>query len=1131
MQKVDGHIYYSPTDLCRHLDCSHWTTLTCSNLVTPLSKDEPSEEGRLVQAKGIQHEKRFLADLKAKGKSVWDLSDMGGTHAERLAATKEAMAVGHEIIYQPFLVRDGFVGLADFLIRIECRSELGSYSYEALDTKLASYTKPFVIIQLCLYSEMLQTLQGTMPCHIHVYLGSGIQESHLVKDFFEYYKHLKRDFLNHVSDHRQAYPEPCDHCERCDFRTLCNTKRIEDDHLSQVANIRKSQIRKLATVDVRTVEALGTSSHNHVKGIGDQTLSRLRQQSQLQLHKRHTDKDKYELLPDTSATKGLRSLPEPDKGDLFFDIEGDPLFPQGLEYLFGICHSKGTEVAFEEFWSHNHREEKQSFEKLITFFMERLKRFPKMHIYHYATYEETAVKRLMCKYATMEAEVDHLLREKVFVDLFKIVRHSLLISEPAYSIKNVERFYLPKRKAEVKTASASIVYYEKYIETGDNKFLVYIRDYNLEDCVSLIGLRDWLGQLKAGAPEVPVEASPPVSFATEENPLQMQLKEFEGALLTGLPESEADYTLQQRLDRLIYDLADYYRREAKPAWWKRFSRQTATSEELIEDGECIGGLELSMVTPPFPEKKSTVVTYISPEQEYKFREGDSGDIAEDLSPAGTIVKLDVKERFLQLKRGNAKGNLPLYLDLIPQGPIGTDTLRNSLWSFIESYIQAKTGVVCPHRSILDLLERKKPTIKGIVSGAPLYTSDTANLRGFLDIVLRMENTYLFIQGPPGTGKTYTASHLILGLMKEAKKVGVSANSHKVIHNLLTAVEQRADESGFTFCGIKKASWSSDDTQFNGKYINNVGTGDDVAAELPGADLVAGTVWLFASIGGQQPFDYLFIDEAGQLSLAHLIAAGTAAKNIILVGDQMQLAQPTQGVHPGDSGKSALEYLLQGRHTIPPEEGILLETTYRMHPNVCGFISEAVYDGRIRSLAGLERQELLTNGALSDKLLRTGITCRFVNHEGSVQRSDEEAEHIKSLYEDILKLRYRDRHDQEHAFTPDNILVVSPYNMQVNNLKRTLGDHARVGTVDKFQGQEAEVVIVSMATSSPDEVSRGIDFLYSQNRLNVSLSRARIASILVMSPQLMNIRCSTVEQMKLANTLCWAKEYASTPQRL
>lgn len=1122
MQLRDGKTLYSPTDLCNHFECPHWTILACTDLETPLQKDPQDEEGTLVRAKGEKHESTYLKQLQDKGNRVSILKDVGKTREDRLAATLSAMRAGEETIYQAFLTHGQFTGYADFLIRVERPSQLGSWSYEALDTKLAGYTKPYFIIQLCLYSELLESLQGVLPERIHVALGDGRKESYLVKDYYQYFQHLKRDFLRHASESPETYPEPCSHCDRCDFRTLCNDKRIADDHLSQVANIRKSQIRRLAKVGVTTVEQLGACSQERVKGIGDQPFARLKEQAKLQLHKRHTGNDRYELLPPPSPTKGLLALPPPDEGDLFFDIEGDPFFPEGLEYLFGVVHLEGTQERFFDLWSHSHREEKASFEKLIAYFMERLERYPNMHIYHYASYEETAVKRLMCKYATMEAEVDHLLRNKVFVDLYKIVRQSLLISEPSYSIKNVEHFYLPARQGEVKTAGASVVYYEKYVETGSQKYLDDIKAYNLEDCISLVGLRNWLVKLKSEVNlEVPPQPEERTSYSSEQNPTVVKLKAYEEALTAGLPESPVDYIEHQRVDKLIFDLADYYRREDKPAWWKMFSRQSANVEELIDDGECLGGLALHPTIAPYAEKRSTVYTYTFPEQEYKFEVGDRGMIAETLEPSGEIVSLDQENQIIALKRGNKSGPMPRTFDLIPQGPIKTEALRDSLWRFIDAYIAAKETNGRPHAAIQDLLERRAPRIEGIVPGEPIYTAQNTTIHHYLSVLQGLENSYLFIQGPPGTGKTYTASHLIVGLMKSGKRVGISANSHKVIHNLLSKVEERADEIGFEFAGLKKASGQNPESYFDGKYIAN---SDDGTLNAGHYDLFAGTAWFFAGFGGKEQLDYLFIDEAGQLSLAHLIAAGTAAKNIILIGDQMQLAQPTQGVHPGDSGKSVLDYLLQGRHTIPSTEGILLETTYRMHPRVCQFISDAVYDGRIKSADRLDIQALLLNGNGHTAIPAAGITCHLIDHDGSVQRSDEEALAVKNLYDTLLQVRYRNKDGQEHKFSPDNILVVSPYNMQVNHLKRTLGDEARVGTVDKFQGQEAEVVIVSMATSSPEEIPRGIDFLYSQNRLNVSLSRARICSILVMSPELMNVRCNAVEQMKLANTLCWVRQY-------
>jgi len=1122
MQKHDNNILFSASDLCRHLDCTHVTSLAFLDLESPLQKDEQDEEMQLLAKKGIEHEQQYLERLHEQDITIAELTDKYEGNAERLLATKQAMQSGVDVIFQAFLHDDPFLGYADFLVKTDRPSDLGAYSYEVLDTKLAKHSKPYYIIQLCLYSELLSHLQGLMPQNIHVALGDGRQETFALTDFYHYFTHLKRRFLEHVGSQVKTYPEPCAYCDKCVFRSLCQKQLVDDDHLYQVANIRKGQIKKLASSGIATLEELATTKLENIKGMGSDTYSRLKVQAGLQLHKRNTGENKFVMLQPKSSNQGLHMLPESNEGDLFFDIEGDPLYPDGLEYLFGVFHINDQQDMFVDLWSHDHGAEKESFEKLVQFFIDRLTEYPQMHIYHYASYEETALKRLMSKYGTMEAEVDHLLRNKVLVDLYKIVRHSLQVSEPAYSIKNLERFYMD-REAEVTSAGASIVYYEKYISTGDQKFLDDILAYNLEDCRSLKLLQDWLWELRTSAHlEIPKEQERE-DFNKKDDPHLAQLRVFEEALTKDLPASESDFSPTQKIDKLVFDLADFHRREAKPAWWRMFSRQTMTTDELIEDAECVGGLQISQDTSPYSEKQSTVVTYSFPEQEFKFKEGDQGLIAETLENAGTIVSLDQDNLLLQLKRGNRAGPLPDALDIVPKGPIGTGPLKEALWRFIEAYISDKQSGVNSYSAILNILAQGHPRIRGLERGAPL-NEPSADIKDYLRICQQMDNSHLFIQGPPGTGKTYTASHLILGLVKAGKKVGVTANSHKVIHNLLDAVENRADDSGFGFKGLKKSSWSNPESMYNGKYIDNAGSNDDVFGALNQVSLVAGTAWLFSTLGESQCLDYLFIDEAGQISLANLIAMGTSAKNIVLVGDQMQLAQPTQGLHPGNSGKSVLDYLLQERHTIPPAEGILLDTTYRMHPKVCKFISEAVYDGRVKSLSGLEQQAVLQNGSMFDDLPESGLTCHFVSSDGAVQRSDEEAEHVKKVYDRLLTLKYRDSDGNTNAFTPDNVLVVSPYNMQVNNLKRVLGDKARVGTVDKFQGQEAEVVIVSMATSNPEEIPRGIDFLYSQNRLNVSLSRARAVSILVLSPQLLDVKCNTIEQMRLANMLCWASDY-------
>ena len=1127
VKQSGNSVIYSATDLCDHLECSHLSSLKQTDLATPLPKDPPDEQSTIIIKRGMAHEARYLELLRRQSKTIVDIRQVAATDDEREQATRDAMQSGADVIYQAYLRDLPFAGYADFLIKTERASTLGKYSYEVVDTKLALHAKPLFIIQLSLYSEILAKYQGATPEFMHVVLGDGRQESYLAKDFYHYFTQLKSEFLAHLVDGESTYPDPCQHCGVCQFRSLCEKKRLDDDHLWQVANIRSSQIRRLAAAEVTTLKALAETKHVHVKGIGDDSLERLKKQADLQLHKRSTGENKLVMLPQISNTKGLMTLPKPSSGDLFFDIEGDPLIPGGLEYLFGVYMIDGPKPVFRDFWAHSHGEEKRSFQALIAFFTERFRQFPDMHIYHYAAYEETAIKRLMSKYGTMENEVDELLRNNVFVDLYRIVRHSLMTSEPAYSIKNLEHFYMPGREAQVKTASASIVYYERYIETREQSLLDDIKAYNLEDCRSLHLLRDWLGELRK---DLPVKSTP-VDDEYKENEklleLQQHLKDFEAALVSGLPDDDLLYTPAQRVDKLVFDLADFYRREAKPAWWRMFSRQTMTSEEIIDDADCIGGLVLSKQHPPVEVKRSTLYRYTFPPQEFKFKEGDRGKIAESLMPAGEIVSIDFDNGLISLKKGTSKGPLPEQFDLVPGGPINTDVLRNSLWSFIDDYIAAKSTGTRTHAAIQDLLERVPPRIAGVAADAPLYDPAALNPQVCSSIAERMANTYLFIQGPPGTGKTYTASHMILHLMKAGKRIGVSANSHKAIHNLLDAVEKRATETQFSFSGLKKSSRDNADTTYDSSNIHSEGDAEGVIAQSPRANLIAGTVWLFANPGLKETLDYLFIDEAGQISLAHMIAAGMSARNIVLVGDQMQLAQPTQGVHPGASGNSVLEYLLQGRHTIPITEGILLDTTYRMHPKVCKFISAAIYDDRIKSHPSLAEQSILHTDSL---LPEAGILCDFVKHEGCGQRSEIEAERIDTLYTQLLGCQYRDSKGQTHPVTPDDILVVSPYNMQVNLLKQTLGPVARVGTVDKFQGQEAQVVLVSMATSSQDEVVRGIEFLLSQNRLNVSLSRAKTLAILVLSPDLLSVRCSTIDQMRLVNTLCWAKSYSKNLQR-
>jgi len=426
-----------------------------------------------------------------------------------------------------------------------------------------------------------------------------------------------------------------------------------------------------------------------------------------------------------------------------------------------------------------------------------------------------------------------------------------------------------------------------------------------------------------------------------------------------------------------------------------------------------------------------------------------------------------------------------------------------------------------------ILNQEIPRIKGRQKGETIIKDLSETESQIIETVTRLDNSYMFIQGPPGTGKTYTGSRIIVELLRLNKRIGVSSNSHKAINNLLAAIEAVAAQSKITFRGVKKST-GNEDSVFAGKYIQDVFSNEAIYND--NWQLLAGTAWLFSDSHLDHKLDYLFIDEAGQVALANLVAMGTSANNIILLGDQMQLSQPIQGVHPARSGESSLDYLLNGLATIQPERGIFLKTTWRMNPDICRFISDAVYDGRLMPDKANLKQKLKLNTEAHPVLKRTGLIYVPVEHDGCSQRSQEEAELVLEIYNNLLNQQFYDKKGKIHSITKDNILVVAPYNMQVNLLIRMLPNGARVGTIDKFQGQEAEVVIVSITTSSGEYLPRFIEFLYSKNRLNVALSRAKCLALLLANPALMAVRCRTVEEMALVNTLCWVKDYSEIQMR-
>jgi len=1118
MQKRGSGRLYAATDLVNFLECEHLTSLDLLNLQAPLERAKADESTQLIQQKGYEHEDAYVQLLRDQKLNVVDIASGNDSLEAKVAATREAMRAGVDVIFQATLLQGELVGYADFLIKVSRPSALGDYSYEVSDTKLSRKSKAKFLVQLSFYSKLLTVAQRVAPLYMHVILGDRSKKTYRCADFAHYFEALLERFLARMAAEGKAtYPEPCNHCDLCSWINICKERWLADDHLNQVANIARGQIIKLRAAGVDTMAKLGAlAKGTSVPKVQAGTLEKLRHQAYLQDKARRTGERIVELLP-TVPTRGFLRMPEPNAGDMFFDMEGDPLEEGGLEYLFGLYYLEGGNWHFKGFWAHSRQEEGVAFEQFVDFVVARLKTYPGAHVYHYAKYEETALKKLMTLHATREAEVDNWLRRGVLVDLYQVVREGIMVSEPRYSIKNIEHFYLEAREGDVTNAGASIVWYERWKETGDQALLDSIEKYNEDDVRSTQELRDWLLTLRPtelpwAEPRIPTAGATGKTTSTE--PLteaEARLVPYRRALVEPLPDDRQTWTADQTARELTYQLLDFHRRADKPDYWAMFQRMELDEDDLLEDPECLAGLVADPDFPPQAVKRSTVYTYLYPLQETKLRDGSSITRADNGDSLGNL-EMDSEARRVRIKVGPSKERPPERLSLGPGSPIQTKSIQEALFRFADTVISGSHK----YPALESVLRRDIPSIAGKQPDVPMIVGK-ATVDACTAVVMGMQDSYLFIQGPPGAGKTYTGSHVIVALLAAGKKVGITSNSHRPINHLLEKVVEVAAKQGVRFKGVKKSS-KDDDSAYPGDGIENLYDNDEVFSCE--AALVAGTAWLFSRPDADQYLDYLFVDEAGQVSLANLIAVGTSASNLVLLGDQMQLSQPTKGVHPGRSGDSSLDYLLDGVATIAPNRGIFLETTWRMHPAVCSFISDAVYDSRLEPEAKNEKRVLVLRDDAHPLLKPAGIVFAPVEHEGCSQQSPEEGDLIKRLYEDLLRQSYTADDGSVHPMTAENILLVAPYNMQVNLLRDALPEGARVGTVDKFQGQEAEVVLVSMTTSSEAELPRFMEFLFSKNRLNVAVSRAKSLAVLVANPALMTIKCSTPEQMGLVNTLCW-----------
>jgi predicted RecB family nuclease len=1130
----DGSPVYTATDLCDYLACGHLVTLKRRVAAGEEIPRDPSALSEVLASLGAGHEQHHLDALMARGlriKAFEDGRDRNASSAADLRAleaeTVEAMRDGYDVIYQPTFFDGRWLGRADFLTRVDTPSAWWGFSYEAADAKLARRVRSEALLQLCEYSAHLERLQGTAPQSMHVILGDGTEHSYRLDEFSAYHATVKRDFDAALLEGLDGtYPDPVEHCTTCGFAARCAAQRKRDDHLSQVARMRSSQVQALQLAGVATMTALALSSPDTDPPgrMQAETFKSLRAQAALQHQGAHSDgAPRFELLDAWELGHGLCALPRPSPGDLFFDMEGDGLARDvPLEYLFGAVDMDGT---YHAWWGHDEAGEKRAFEEFVDFAIARLERFPDVHIYHYAAYEKTALRRLMSRHGTREEEVDRLLRNQVLVDLYRVVRQGIRLSTDSYSLKKVERLYMPPREESIADAAGSMVMYERWLTSregggeGDSSLLEEIALYNERDCASTVLLRAWLEARRAeeerlrGAPvERPAAVERAVSEALHDTVEATQ--EVAAALLAGVPDVPEQRTAAERARWLLAPVLSYHRRESKVGWWRHFDQLSMTPEELENDTYALGPL----VQVGSREDGGRVIErYRFDPQEHRIGKDDKPLDPESRTERGyapavaEVADIDSARGEITLSRTPAQMRWGSPRFLIPTTPIQTDVQEESLLDLARWVVA--NGVDAPglRRAGRDLLMRLPPRLRTAPDGELRIAGETAPETA-TRLILDLDAGCLPIQGPPGAGKTHTAAEAILALLDQGRgPIGITALSHSAIRTLMGKIEELAPALGPMPRMIhQRSSTAGTDAIRMARAPVDV----EKALAEDAVDVVGGTSWLFSRPELEGMFDTLVVDEAGQLSLSDVLAVSRATRSLVLVGDPRQLAQPLQGSHPPGVGVSALDHLLDGDVTIAPDRGVLLDLTWRMHPAVSAFISRSFYENRLGSEPQCARQAVLEDGVAI-----TGLRHAFVEHTGDRVRSDEEALRVRDIIDRLTQGTWRSDRGEERPLTLDDIVVVAPYNAHVACLVEALPPDARVGTVDRFQGQEAAVSIFSMATSSVEDLPRNLEFLFSLNRLNVAVSRARAVSILVCSPELLRARCHTPEQMRLVNALC------------
>ncbi len=1130
MKIRNKNISLAPTDLSNFHSCHHLTYLDTKNAKGLIER--PSRYGPLLdelKARGIAHEQKYFEHLKSQGLSFVQINNSDSDNFSKETALEETIAAmrnGIDVIYQATLLDNTWLGRADFLHKVESSSKFGNWSYEVVDTKLARDTKAGTILQLCVYSYLLSKLQGTRPEFMCVVTpGSDfIPLKYRVDDYGAYFRFAENNITDFIESEEDTYPELVPHCDLCTWWSECEKRRRGDDHLCYVAGIRGSQIKSLRSLGIERLADLA-----HLENIPEtphgsrEALTRVRDQAKVQFIGRDKSGSYYEFIEPFNSEHGLAMLPEPTQDDIFLDFEGSHFVEQGVqEYLTGfLTLDPDGNQNYTALWARTLEEECRSFEEFIDIAIDACMRNQNAHIYHFASYEPTALKRLMGRFATRGEELDDLLRREAFVDLYTIVKRTLIASVERYSIKDLEPFFGYSRSQDLAEATMSRRIVENIIESGDiddanQKHFQIVESYNREDCESAKRLRDWLEKLReeviSNGHVLPRPDIKTGDASEEISELDSELQRLRDGLLQEVPMEPEDRSDEQQARFTLAHMMEFHRREDKAAWWEYFRVLDLDQSDYVDERRALINLKFEKVV---DAKRAPLQRYSFVPQELDVRRNDDVYDSEG-NKVGKVTDVNYSARTIDIKKMIATADEHPN-SVVFHNQVSSKALRESLMRFGESVLEQGFNGQLPYSSGLELLLCNSSPLAG--DNGSLQQVNESTLDAACRLALNLDHHVLAIQGPPGTGKTYTGAHIICVLIQQGLKVGVTAVSHKVIENLLEGAMEEAHKQGINLQGVHRQ-----DGEYQGNW--NIERKKDyrtIRRQLDDGsiDVLGATAWCWVREEFEQSVDVLIVDEAGQMSLSNVLAASPGSKGLVLLGDPQQLEQPLQSSHPEGSEVSALYYLLDGEDTMPADKGLFLNETFRLHPSICQFTSEVYYEKRLIAQPDLINQEIIFLLDKTSRISGSGLRYVPVVHTGNQARSLEEVAVISEIVKDLLEGgSWKDKEHNVTTLTEQDILIVAPYNSQVAALIEALPMlQNRIGTVDRFQGQEAALVLYSMTSSSAEDAPRGMEFLYDRHRFNVATSRARALCILVGSPALFDPDCKTPRQMRRVNGFC------------